>query len=109
MDEVEELCDRVAVIDRGKVVAIDSPAGLVGGEHQMRFTLMEGDPVGLELLPGVTGVSRQGNRVVVTGRGDFVTTVTAHLARHHVLVSDLRLDKRSLEDAFTALTGRSFG
>ncbi|MGI5493682.1 ABC transporter ATP-binding protein [Microtetraspora malaysiensis] len=115
MDEVEELCDRVAVFDRGKIVAIDTPAGLVDGidaEHQMRFTLMAGDTAGdmVELggLPGVTGVTRTANRVVVTGRGDFATAVTAELARHHVLVSDLRIDKRTLDDAFVALTGRSF-
>lgn len=111
MDEVEELCDRVAVFDGGKVVALDTPAGLVDGidaEHQMRFTLMAGDMVELGELPGVTGVTRTGNRVVVTGRGDFATAVTAQLARHHVLVSDLRIDKRTLDDAFVALTGRSF-
>ncbi|WP_055482557.1 ABC transporter ATP-binding protein [Sphaerimonospora mesophila] len=112
MDEVEELCDRVAVFDRGKVVAIDTPAGLVDGidaDHQMRFTLMAGDLVELGGLPGVTGVTRTGNQVVVTGRGDFATAVTAQLARHHVLVSDLRIDKRTLDDAFVALTGHSFG
>ncbi|MBG0819675.1 ABC transporter ATP-binding protein [Planomonospora sp. ID91781] len=108
MDEVEELCDRVAVFNRGRVVAIDTPAGLAGGEHRMRFTLMAGDPAGVEGLLGVTRVSREGNRMVVTGTGDFATAVTAHLARHQVLVSDLRIDKRTLEDAFTALTGRSF-
>ncbi|ACZ83306.1 ABC transporter ATP-binding protein [Streptosporangium roseum] len=111
MDEVEELCDRVAVFDRGRVVAIDTPAGLIDGidaEHHMRFTLMSGDLVELGELPGVTGVSRDGNRVVVRGRGDFATAVTAQLARHHILVSDLRIDKRTLDDAFVALTGRSF-
>ncbi|GGK86120.1 multidrug ABC transporter ATP-binding protein [Planomonospora parontospora subsp. parontospora] len=108
MDEVEELCDRVAVFNRGRVVAIDTPAGLAGGEHRMRFTVMTGEMTGVEGLPGVTGVSREGNRMVVTGTGDFATAVTAHLARHQVLVSDLRIDKRTLEDAFTALTGRSF-
>ncbi|MFE9688749.1 ABC transporter ATP-binding protein [Micromonospora sp. NPDC005806] len=111
MDEVEELCDRVAVFDHGKVVAIDTPSGLVDGidaEHQMRFTLMAGDLIELGGLPGVTGVTRTGNRVVVTGTGDFATAVTAQLARHHVLVSDLRIDKRTLDDAFVALTGRSF-
>ncbi|MFI6501489.1 ABC transporter ATP-binding protein [Nonomuraea typhae] len=107
MDEVEELCDRVAVFDRGRVVALDTPAGLVGGAHQMRFTLMSGH-VDLEAVPGVTTVTRDGNRVVVTGRGDFATAVTAQLARQHVLVSDLRIDKRTLDDAFTALTSRSF-
>lgn len=111
MDEVEELCDRVAVFDHGKVVALDTPAGLVdGGDtgHLMRFTLMTGDLVPLGGLPGVTGVTRTGDRVTVTGRGDFATAVTAELARHHVLVADLRIDKRTLEDAFVALTGRSF-
>jgi ABC-2 type transport system ATP-binding protein len=39
--------------------------------------------------------------------GEFATAVTAHLARHHILVGDLRIDKRTLEDAFTALTGRT--
>ncbi|TDD45973.1 ABC transporter ATP-binding protein [Nonomuraea terrae] len=109
MDEVEELCDRVAVLDQGRVVALDTPAGLVGGEQRMRFTLMAGDSVpGLDGLPGVTGVTRTGDRVVVTGRGDFAPAVTAHLARHRVTVSDLRIDRRTLDDAFAALTGRSF-
>ncbi|MEW9533838.1 ABC transporter ATP-binding protein [Microbispora sp. NPDC049125] len=111
MDEVEELCDRVAVFDHGTIVAIDTPAGLIDGidaEHQMRFTLMSGDLVELGELPGVTTVSRDGNRVVVTGKGDFATVVVAQLARHHILVGDLRIDKRTLDDAFLALTGRSF-
>ncbi|GAA2822584.1 ABC transporter ATP-binding protein [Nonomuraea rubra] len=108
MDEVEELCDRVMVLDRGRVVAVDTPSGLVGGEQRMRFTVQARDLGDLAGLPGVTGVSRTGNRVIVTGRGDFATAVTAHLARHHVLVSDLRIDNRTLEDAFTALTGQSF-
>ncbi|MEU8358315.1 ABC transporter ATP-binding protein [Nonomuraea sp. NPDC048882] len=113
MDEVEELCDRVAVFDQGRIVAVDTPGGLIegtGAEHHMRFTLMtQADPQ--ELLgdvPGVSGVTRDGDRVVVTGRGDFATAVTARLARHHVLVSDLRIDKRTLDDAFLALTGRTW-
>ncbi len=112
MDEAEELCDRVAVFDRGRVVAVDTPAGLidgVGGEHRMRFRLMAPlDDALLTGLPGVTGVSRSGEEVTVTGRGDFATGVTAALARGHVLVADLRIDKRTLDDAFVALTGRSF-
>ncbi|MBB5081919.1 ABC transporter ATP-binding protein [Nonomuraea endophytica] len=112
MDEVEELCDRVAVVDRGRVVALDTPAGLVDGldaAHEIRFTLMAAcDPVALLAdLPGVAEVTVTADRVVVSGRGDFATAVTAQLARHHVLVSDLRIDKRTLDDAFVALTGRS--
>ncbi|MEV0309943.1 ABC transporter ATP-binding protein [Nonomuraea fuscirosea] len=113
MDEVEELCDRVAVFDRGRIVAVDSPDGLIegtGAEHQMRFTLMAPADPGTLLgdVPGVSGVTRDGDQVVVTGRGDFATAVTARLARHHVLVSDLRIDKRTLDDAFLALTGRTW-
>ncbi len=112
MDEVEELCDRVAVFDGGRIVAIDTPAGLVAGvdaEQQLRFTLTAGETVELEGVPGVTGVTRTGNRVTVTGTGDFATAVTAHLAGNHILVSELRIDKRTLDDAFVALTGRSLG
>ncbi len=114
MDEVEELCDRVAVLDRGSVVAVDSPAGLIDGvdaEYQMSFRLMDADvrdPSGLlGHLAGVTSVSRTGDQVTVTGRGDFAASVTAALAREHVLASALRIDKRTLDDAFVALTGRS--
>ncbi|WP_150255616.1 ABC transporter ATP-binding protein [Nocardiopsis deserti] len=114
MDEVEELCDRVAILDRGGIVALDSPAGLIGGagaEHRMRFRLMNRDGTEpnhlLGGLPGVSGVTLTGDQVLVTGRGDFATAVTAALAREHVLVSDLRVDKRTLDDAFLALTGRS--
>ncbi|GAA2663861.1 MULTISPECIES: ABC transporter ATP-binding protein [Nonomuraea] len=110
MDEVEELCDRVAVFDGGDIVALDTPAGLIDGvdaEHQMRFRLMTGDASILSEVPGVTGVTTKGDQVVVTGRGDFATAVTAALARNHVMVADLRIDKRTLDDAFVALTGRS--
>lgn len=116
MDEVEELCDRVAVIDRGAVVAVDTPAGIIdraGGRHQMRFTLPGGsnaDPAELlGSLPGVSAVTRDGDKVTVTGSGDFATAVTAALARCQLLVTDLRMDHRTLDDAFITLTGHSFG
>lgn len=114
MDEVEELCDRVAVLDRGAIVALDSPAGLIDGvdsEYRVSFQLMDGNSSEpselLGDLDGVASVSRTGDLVVVIGRGDFAATVTACLARERVLVSDLRIDKRTLDDAFIALTGHS--
>ncbi len=114
MDEVEELCDRVAVLDQGRVVALNSPEGLIDEadtEYRMCFRLVEGettDPDGLlGRLAGVSSVSRTGDLVVVTGRGDFATLVTAALARRHIPAHDLRIDKRTLDDAFIALTGRS--
>ncbi|MGW9556341.1 ABC transporter ATP-binding protein [Nocardiopsis sp. NPDC055551] len=118
MDEVEELCDRVAVFDRGRVVALDTLAGLIEGvdpEYRMGFRLMDvgasraSEPEALlGNLPGVGSVSRSGDRVELVGRGDFATEVTATLARERFLVADLRIDGRSLDDAFIALTGHSF-
>ena len=116
MDEVEELCDRVAILERGRIAALDTPAGLVdraGGEYRVRFRPMaQPDKPGLDeqsltALPGVTAVSRHNAQVTVTGTGNFASTVTAELARRQVLVADLRIEGRSLDSAYVALTGRS--
>src|SRR5712691_6710398 len=85
MDEVEELCDRVAILERGRIAALDTPAGLVdraGGEYRVRFRPMAPlDEQSLATLPGVTTVSRHAEQVTVTGTGDFASAVTAELAR----------------------------
>ena len=116
MDEVEELCDRVAILERGRIAALDTPAGLVdraGGEYRVRFRPMaQPDMPGLDeqsltALPGVISAARRGNQVDVTGTGDFASAVTAELARRQVLVADLRIEGRSLDSAYVALTGRS--
>ncbi|HEU5031241.1 MAG TPA: ABC transporter ATP-binding protein [Spirillospora sp.] len=110
MDEAEELCDRLAVFDAGRVVAAGTPGRLIeeatGGGGRMRFRPV--DELDLALLagvPGVTDVRRSGRHVVVTGRGDFATAVTSVLARNHIVVADLRIDQRTLDDAYLALTG----
>ncbi len=111
MDEVEELCDRVAILERGRIAALDTPEGLVdsaGGEYRMRFRPMAAlDERSLTTLPGVTTVSRHGANVTISGTGDFASGVTAELARRQVLVADLRIEGRSLDSAYVALTGRS--
>jgi ABC-2 type transport system ATP-binding protein len=123
MDEVEELCDRVAILERGRIVALDTPAGLVdsaGGEYRMRFRPMapldgtepdkqELDERSLTILPGVIAVGRHGAHVTVTGTGDFASAVTAELARRQIVVADLRIEGRSLDSAYVALTGRTMG
>jgi ABC-2 type transport system ATP-binding protein len=113
MDEVEQLCDRVAILDRGRVVALDTPGGLItrsDTEQRLRFRPVDPlDPQLLVGLPGVARVERSGSQLVVTGSGDFATEVTAALARRHLVVADLRLEQRTLDDAFLALTGRPLG
>jgi ABC-2 type transport system ATP-binding protein len=112
MDEVEELCDRVAILEQGRIAALDTPTGLVnaaGGEGRLRFRPHEPglDEQSLAALPGVTAVSRQGVTITVTGTGDFASAVTAELARRQVIVADLRIEGRSLDSAYVALTGQS--
>jgi ABC-2 type transport system ATP-binding protein len=112
MDEVEELCDRVAILERGRIAALDTPAGLVdsaGGEYRMRFRPVNPglDDRSLAIVPGVTGVERRGAHVTVTGTGDFASAVTAELARRQVIVADLRIEGRSLDSAYVALTGKT--
>jgi ABC-2 type transport system ATP-binding protein len=111
MDEVEELCDRVAILERGRIAALDTPAGLVdraGGEYRVRFRPMAPlDEQSLAALPGVVSVTRRGAQVELSGTGDFASAVTAELARRQVVVADLRIEGRSLDSAYVALTGRT--
>ena len=111
MDEVEELCDRVAILEQGRIAALDTPAGLVdraGGEYRVRFRPMAPlDEQSLAALPGVVSVTRRGAQVDVSGTGDFASAVTAELARRQVVVADLRIEGRSLDSAYVALTGRT--
>jgi ABC-2 type transport system ATP-binding protein len=110
MDEAERLADRVAVIDAGRLVAIDSPAGLVSqvdGEQRIRFRPTAPlDESLLADLPEVHSVSRRGTQVLVSGNGDLLQAVTSVLARHRIVAQELRLEQANLDDAFVALTGR---
>ncbi|TCB99101.1 ABC transporter ATP-binding protein [Micromonospora zingiberis] len=109
MEEAERLCDRLAVIDSGRVVALDSPAGLVSAvapEQRIRFRPSTPlDDRLLTELPQVTAVTRSGAQVVVTGTGDVLHAVTSVLARNQIIAADLRLEQATLDDAFVELTG----
>jgi ABC-2 type transport system ATP-binding protein len=111
MEEADRLCDRIAVIDAGRVVAIDTPAGLVASlpaGQRLRFRPSRPfDDAVLTALPGVASVRRRGEQVEVTGSGELLAAVTSTLARHKVVVVDLRVDQAALDDAFLALTGRA--
>jgi ABC-2 type transport system ATP-binding protein len=110
MEEAERLCDRVALIDTGRIVAIDTPAGLVSrvdDEQRMRFRPnTELDDSLLRAIPEVKTVTRKGRQVIVTGTGNLVHAVISVLARHQIVAVELRVDQASLDDAFVALTGR---
>jgi ABC-2 type transport system ATP-binding protein len=117
MDEAERLCDRVAVVDHGKVIALGSPRELIaslGGEHVIEFSVANGNgsaevtPDSLTDLPSVRSVHREGDMTRLTV-GEPHVALPALLGRLQGLGSELAsLTTRhaSLEDVFVTLTGR---
>ncbi len=111
MEEAERLCDRVAIVDDGRIVALDSPEKLVrslGAEKRVLFTVERAfDEAALRAVPGVTKVERNGERVTVYGTGDrLVGGVVNALETGGVPFRDLRTEQPTLEDVFLALTGK---
>ncbi|GAA2515602.1 ABC transporter ATP-binding protein [Winogradskya humida] len=110
MEEAERLCDRLAVIDAGRLVALDTPAGLVArvdGRQRVRFRPSAPlEHAVLTALPEVSSVERAGSQLVVTGTGNLLLAVTTALAREQIVAGDLRVEQTTLDDAFVALTGR---
>jgi ABC-2 type transport system ATP-binding protein len=110
MDEAERLCDRVALLDQGRIVAVESPEGLAGRAGlPKRVRFVPSAPFDDRLLadlPEVSSVEHQGEDVIVTGTGELPNVVILSLAGVGVTAKDLRLDRANLEDAFVRLTGR---
>jgi ABC-2 type transport system ATP-binding protein len=110
MEEAERLCDRVALIDNGRIAALDTPASLAarasGGKSVRFLPSAPFDDRVLTELPEVSRVEREGQHVVVTGTGELVNAVLFALAAVDVTARDVQLDSSNLEDAFVKLTGR---
>jgi ABC-2 type transport system ATP-binding protein len=108
MEEAERLCDRVALIDHGRVVALDRPGALAIAAtttKRVRFTPTERFPDELlAALPEVSAVEHRGSEVVVGGSGDLVTAVVLALHEAGIRAEDLQTETANLEDAFLALT-----
>ncbi len=111
MEEAEHLCDRVALVDQGRIVALDTPAGLaesIQAGMTMRFVVPGTFAESLlRALPDVSSVTRRGDTLTVTGNGNVLAAVSAELAHRNVAPRQLRVEQASLEDAFLALTGRA--
>jgi ABC-2 type transport system ATP-binding protein len=107
MDEAEELCDRVAVVDGGRVVATDSPQGLIarfGGPITITFTPDGHDVRFLEDVSHVQAIRRRGGRVEAEGTGPVLALVAAELVSRGLVPADLRVEQATLEDVFLRLT-----
>ena len=111
MEEAERLCDRVAVMDHGRIVALDTPEKLIqgiGAENRVVFVLAEpADLTGLRDLKDVSRAEQSGDRVIVYGRSDqIVVEVVKFLSANRIRFRDLRTEQPTMDDVFLSLTGR---
>jgi ABC-2 type transport system ATP-binding protein len=110
MEEAERLCDRVAIIEHGRIIALDSPARLVARHCPERSVILATDDAlaaqRFGAIPGVEEVGFAEGRFTIRGRGeDFVTDVIRCLSEHHMRITDFRTVLPTLEDVFLKLTG----
>jgi ABC-2 type transport system ATP-binding protein len=114
MDEAERLCNRVAIIDHGNIIALGSPSELIaglGGEHIVEFALADGGSAsGDELagLPAVREVRADGNGIAVTVTEPHIAipALLQYLQARKLSLARLSTRNASLEDVFVNLTGR---
>jgi ABC-2 type transport system ATP-binding protein len=112
MDEAENLCDHVAIVNHGKIIATNSPHGLINqhsSEIRVIFSTDKTDLSWLEKVAGVKKFTIAGSRVEVEGSGPVLALVASALIEHGIVPSDLRAEQASLEDVFLKLTGHSSG
>ena len=112
MEEAERLCDRVAIIDHGRIVDVGTPAELVRRHCPEHTVVVETDDEAAATrfrdIAQVDSVTSQGLRVTIRGRGDdLVTQVIQRLAEHRMRVVDFRTEAPTLEDVFLRLTGHA--
>ncbi|MFE2076494.1 ABC transporter ATP-binding protein [Streptomyces misionensis] len=108
MEEAQRLCDRIAVLDKGRVAALDTPAGLIrrsAGATVISFTPSAPlDDHDLAALPAVASIARKDGRITLSGTDETVNAVVTLLVRHHVTAHELRVTDATLDDAFLDLT-----
>jgi ABC-2 type transport system ATP-binding protein len=112
MEEAERLCDRVAIIDHGRIVDVGTPGELVRRHcPQQAVVLATDEPTAAErfgALPGIQSVTSRGSVVTVRGRAaDLVTQMIGCIAEHRIHVTDFRTEVPTLEDVFLTLTGHT--
>ena len=112
MEEAERLCDRVAIIEHGRIIDIDSPESLVHRHCPERTVVLATDDRSaaerFRIIPRVESVVCSDSQVTIRGRGDDLVTEVIHcLSESGIRVTDFRTILPNLEDVFLKLTGRS--
>jgi ABC-2 type transport system ATP-binding protein len=114
MDEAEHLCDRVAIVDHGRVIALGTPAELIasiGAEHVVSFALTNGTTLDAGALRSLTGVraareSNGGYELQVHAAHQTIPALLAEIEHRRLTLTELRTHSPTLEDVFVSLTGR---
>jgi ABC-2 type transport system ATP-binding protein len=114
MEEAEHLCDRVAIVDHGRVIAQGTPRELIaslGAEHVVEFAIADGvrlDPAAMAAAAGVGAPSRRDGtwRFQVSELHQAMPALLGELRRQGAQLSELRTHSATLEDVFVTLTGR---
>lgn len=111
MDEAQALCDRMAIIDHGRVVALDTPQALIESIHmetRVIFAVPQAfDHTSLQAVDGVTKVARENGHIITYGRGPLLVNVILALHKQGITPTDIRTEQADLEDVFIALTGHN--
>ena len=111
MEEAERLCDRVAIIDRGRIIDIGTPDELIRRHAPAQTVLVATRNSGAEsrfrAIPEVNSVVAQDSRITIRGEGDLVTRVIDCISQHRMQVTDFRTERATLEDVFLKVTGHS--
>jgi ABC-2 type transport system ATP-binding protein len=112
MEEAERLCDRVAIIEHGRIIDIDTPERLVARHCPERTVVLATDDPRVEerfrAIPGVQSVVRAESRFTIRGSSDDLVTEVIHcLSENRIRVTDFRTILPNLEDVFLKLTGHS--
>jgi ABC-2 type transport system ATP-binding protein len=114
MEEAERLCDRVAIVDHGRVIAEGTPRELIaslGAEHVLEFAVAGGERLDTGAIAGVVGGEAPGRqngvwRLQVSELHEAMPALLGELRRQGVQLSELRTHSATLEDVFVTLTGR---
>ena len=111
MEEAERLCDRVAIMDKGKIIALDTPGNLIRNistENRVMFSVTDG--FDLETLSNIKSMSKyekSGNRITIYGHDKrMVKDAVNFLVNRNIDFYDLQTQQSTLEDVFLALTGK---
>ena len=108
MDEAEELCDRLAIVDHGKIVALDSPAGLtakVANNIRVTFSCNANEVNWLREIAHVKKVTHTGTTIEIEGPDSVIPLVIVAVVNHGIIPDNLRIKRPSLEDVFLNITG----